>query len=108
MSYKNKVGMGGINNISEENRNGELYMYMDPRFQGKGFGYKACYALCEFAFNELNLEKVYLFTFSDNIPANKLYEKIGFKLEGVLRKQTFKEGMLKNRNFYGILKNELK
>lgn len=108
MNGTNKVGMGGISNLSDTDKNGELYMYMDPKFHGKGFGYKACYALCEFAFNELDLEKVYLFTFSENIPANKLYEKIGFKLEGVLRKQTFKEGVLKDRNFYGILKNELK
>lgn len=105
---EDNVGMGGLTNISEKNRNCELYMYIDPSFQGKGLGFKSCYALCEYAFEILNLNKVYLYTFKENIPANKLYEKIGFKLEGILRQHTFKDGVLKDRNFYGILKNELK
>jgi len=101
------VGMGGLTNVSKANRNCELYMYIDPSFHGKGLGYKFCFELCKYAFDDLDLEKVYLYTFSENIPANKLYEKIGFKLEGVLRNHTFKNGLLRNRNFYGLLKNEL-
>lgn len=101
-----KVGMGGLTNISNENRNCELYMYIDPSFHGRGYGYKFCFELCKYAFLNLELEKVYLYTFSENIPANKLYEKIGFKLEGTLRNHTFKNGLLRNRHFYGLLKNE--
>src|SRR5699024_3083970 len=107
INNEEKVGMGGLTNISKENKNCELYMYMDHSFQGKGLGYKACHALCRYAFEDLDLEKVYLYTFSENIPANKLYEKIGFKLEGMSRKHTFKNGALKDRNFYSILKEEL-
>lgn len=101
------IGMGGLTNISKENQNCELYMYMDPSFQGKGLGYKSCFTLCKYAFEVLNLKKVYLYTFKENVAANKLYEKIGFKLEGILRQHTLKDGVLKDRNFYGILKNEL-
>lgn len=106
--YKDQnVGMGGLTNISKENHNCELYMYIDPSYHGKGLGYKFCSKLCSYAFDNLALEKVYLYTFSENIPANKLYEKLGFKLEGVLRNHTFKDGQLRDRNFYGLLKNEL-
>lgn len=106
ISDTNKVGMGGLTNISLRNKHCELYMYMDPNFQGRGLGFYACRRLCEYAFNDLCLEKVFLFTFSDNKRANKLYEKIGFKLEGVLRKHTYKDAKLHDRNFYGILRNE--
>lgn len=103
-----KVGMGGLTNISLQNRNCELYMYMDPKSQGKGLGYNSCYQLCNFAFNQLNLNKVFLYTFSENYRANSLYEKVGFKLEGVLREHTLKDDKLRDRNFYGILKKEFK
>ena len=105
--YKDqKVGMGGLTNISLHNQNCELYMYMDPDFQGKGLGYLAGRELCRFAFSDLNLKKVFLYTFSKNVRANKLYEKIGFKLEGLLRNHTFKDEGFQDRNIYGILKTE--
>lgn len=107
MDDEKKVGMGGLTNISNFNRSCELYMYIDPSCHGKGFGFRSCFELCIYAFDILNLNKVYLYTFSENIPANKLYEKIGFKLEGVLRQHSFKEGKLRDRNFYGLLKNEI-
>lgn len=100
----NKIGMGGLTNISINNSRCELYMYLDPNFHGKGFGYESCKALCNHAFQKLNLNKVFLYTFSSNNRANKLYEKVGFKLEGVLKKHTYKEGVPHDRNIYGLLK----
>lgn len=108
MGKDEKVGMGGLSNISLTDKNCELYMYMDVNFQGKGLGYLCGKKLCEYAFNILKLEKVILYTFANNYRANSLYEKIGFKLEGTLRKQTFKDEKLQDRNIYGLLKNELK
>lgn len=100
----NKIGMGGLVNISIDNCLCELYMYLDPSFQGQGLGYKSCKALCDYAFEELKLNKVFLYTFSNNIKANKLYEKVGFNLEGVLKKHTFKDGEFQDRKIYGLLK----
>lgn len=108
MNKGERVGMGGLTGVSIIDKNCELYMYVDVSFQGKGLGYLSGKKLCEFAFNVLKLEKVFLYTFSENYRANKLYEKIGFKLEGVLRKQTFKDKRLQDRNIYGLLKNEFK
>jgi len=101
-----RVGMGGLTNISVTNKNCELYMYMDPSFQGKGFGYLSAKALCNYAFSILNMEKVYLFTFSENKRANGLYEKVGFILEGELRMHTLKDNVLRDRCIYGLLKRE--
>jgi diamine N-acetyltransferase len=103
---KERVGMGGLTNISETNKNCELYMYLDPSFQGKGFGYLSAKALCNYAFTNLEMEKVYLYTFSENKRANRLYEKVGFKLEGELRRHTLKDNVLKDRCIYGLLKFE--
>ena len=70
------IGMGGLSNLCDGR--GELYMYINPFFQGKGYGYLSLEALCNYGFNELGLSQIYLYTFSDNLRANNLYEKGGF------------------------------
>lgn len=107
--FKNEnrvIGMGGLTSISSVNRNAELYMYLSPDFQGKGMGTKALVGLCKYAFDNLLLHKIYLYTFAENRRANHLYEKVGFCREGVLREHTLKDGRLQNRYLYGLLKNE--
>lgn len=100
------VGMGGLSNISKQNRNAELYMYIDPLYQGKGLGKESLYELCKYGFERLNLSKIYLYTFSSNMRANKMYEKVGFVQEGFLRKHTMKNNELQDRCFYGLLKDD--
>lgn len=100
------IGMGGLSNISHDNRNAELYMYLDTRYQGMGYGTRFLIELCKFGFDKLRLNKIYLYTFSDNLRANSLYEKIGFIREGHLREQTLKGGILQDRYFYGLLARE--
>lgn len=100
------IGMGGLTNISQSDKNAELYMYIDPVFQGQGLGKKSLIELCRFGFNELELSKIYLYTFSSNIKANRMYEKVGFVREGYLRKHTMKNNCLQDRYFYGLLVEE--
>ncbi len=40
----------------------------------------------------MNINKIRLSTFSFNARAKKCYEKCGFKVEGVLKDEIFKEG----------------
>lgn len=106
VSNECSIGMGGLTNISASDKNAELYMYLDPQFQGHGLGYKSLVQLCKYGFDVLNLEKIYLYTFADNVRANKLYEKAGFKHEGCLRLHKMHKGSLVDRNIYGLLNNE--
>lgn len=97
------IGMGGLTNISQSNKNAELYIFIDPAFQGKGLGKKSLVELCKYGFGELALYKIYLYTFSSNRVANNMYEKVGFIREGYLRKHTMKDGSLQDRCLYGLL-----
>lgn len=97
------IGMGGLTNISKENKNAELYIYLSPQFQGHGLGFKSLKLLCKYGFEELKLHKIYLYTFASNIRANKMYEKAGFVREGLLREHTMKNGHLQDRYIYGLL-----
>ncbi|WP_313584252.1 GNAT family N-acetyltransferase [Lacrimispora sp.] len=48
--------------------------------------------MLEYAFSELNLHRVFLNVFSFNKRAIKLYEKMGFMHEGVLRQVFYRGG----------------
>lgn len=100
------IGMGGLSNISKENKNAELYMYLYPKFQGLGLGFKSLKLLCGYGFENLNLHKIYLYTFALNTRANRMYEKAGFVREGFLREHTMKNGGLQDRYIYSLLKNK--
>ncbi len=60
-------------------------MIWNSRFHGQGYGKKILYSLFRHAFEELGLEKIYTTTLVTNERAQKLYEKFGFKTEGVLQ-----------------------
>lgn len=100
------IGMGGLVNVSHRNHNAELYIYLSPEFHGKGLGTESLIKLCKYGFEDMNLHKIYLYTFSGNERANRMYEKVGFVREGFLREHTLKDGVLQDRCLYGLLKTD--
>jgi|SRR5690554_238438 len=109
-SFKNEEGeliaMGGFTGIHLEHKNAEFYVMVNPKLHGQGIGKKVSIWMYNYAFSQLDLHKIYLYTNDDNISAYSIYEKVGFKLEGVLREHKWKNGKYQNRRFYGLLKSE--
>ncbi len=101
------VVMGGLTNINKNVSKAELYVFVNPDMQSLGYGKKAVKLLCKYAFYQLSLNKVYLFTDSNNVLANNLYLSIGFVLEGVMRQEVCRDGKYIDRNYYGMLSFEL-
>ncbi|MDI9420560.1 MAG: GNAT family N-acetyltransferase [Firmicutes bacterium] len=54
-----------------------------------GYGTDAVTALLDYAFNNLNLNRIYLKVYTDNLRAIKCYHKAGFKKEGKLTRTAF-------------------
>lgn len=81
-------------------------MIGDVNHQGRGLGeYSTRLALLH-AFNDLNLHRVYLTLLEDNSRALKLYSKVGFKREGLLRNAVFKNGRYLNLVQMAIISDE--
>lgn len=99
----NKLAMGGLTFINHEIGKAEFYIFVNPSLHGSGIGTEATKLLCLYGFKILNLQKIYLFANSDNEAANHLYEKVGFKREGILRDELRKEGKFLDRYYYGLL-----
>lgn len=100
------VAMSGLAPIDLKARHAQFYVMVHPDKHGKGIGKKVSFWTYNFGFDQRELNKIYLYTNDDNQKAYAIYEKAGFKLEGVLRQQKWKNGRLLNRRFYGMLREE--
>ena len=59
-----------------------LYLFIDRRYQGKGYGLKAIQLLLEKLRQEKKFDKVSVTLYENNDAARKLYEKAGFAPNG--------------------------
>lgn len=99
------VGLIGLLNIDYINRKAEFYISMgETEYKRKGIATVATKLIIQYAFENLNLNKVYLNVDRDNIMACKLYEKVGFRCEGIFEKDMFHRGEFIDRMRYGIIK----
>jgi RimJ/RimL family protein N-acetyltransferase len=57
-----------------------------------GAGSEAVRLATNFAFTDLNLQRIWLRVFTDNRRAIRAYQKAGFKLEGTMRRACFIDG----------------
>ncbi len=101
------VGTCQLHGIHPVHRSAELQIRIgETNERGQGFGFEAVSLLLRFAFDDLNLQRVYLHVFKDNLRAVKLYEKTGFKIEGTLRRAAFIGGAHKDILIMGLLEEE--
>jgi len=81
------IGHISLGNINRENGTARMCRVLigDKSMHGKGIGQQMVQEVLKIAFSKLNLHKVSLAVFDFNLPAINLYEKLGFKTEGLIR-----------------------
>lgn len=99
-------GTISLKHIDYHNKTAEYAIALHQKSRGKGLGTKASKQILMIAFEELALNKVYLDVFSDNAPAIHLYQKLGFRKEGELRKHIVVKKIPKNLTLFGMLKED--
>ena len=88
------VGMAGVNNISWENRNGEISLLVNPKLWGKGIGSMAVLEILRVGFNCMNLENIYGECYFSNRAGIKFWESQIERFHGYT-------AILPNRKFFG-------
>jgi len=78
----------------------------DKQAWGKSLGSEACALLVEFGFRHLNLERIWLRVFAPNAAALRLYTKLGFVVEGRLRRAWHLQGVTDDVIVMGLLREE--
>lgn len=106
---ENSKHIGNINltSINWINRTAEFSIMIGDRQEwGKGFGKEATVLILNYAFFELNLNRIYLTVKMDNTSAYNLYKSIGFVQEGIQREAVYKNGKYNNMIMMSLLKYE--
>ncbi len=100
------LGTISLKNIDLVNSNAEYAIILRKNYQGHGIASRATHLILEYAFDKLNLHRVYLSVLADNDNAVKLYEKCGFKYEGEFRGHIRLRDKYINWKWYGVLRDE--
>jgi RimJ/RimL family protein N-acetyltransferase len=93
VDYTNKSGAVGIVIGKENDRN-------------SGYGTKAMMLILNYAFNELNLNRVFSEVYCFNIASQNLMERVGFFLEGTMRQNEYHFGKYTDMFLFSILSKE--
>ena len=88
------IGMAGlhVNKNPRQKHSANIGIMVHTAYQGKGIGKKLMDKLIDLADNWVDIKRIELDVIADNTPAIKLYEKYGFKKEGVKKHSVFKNG----------------
>src|SRR5215469_4499420 len=89
------IGAIGMTVNSDVHRlTAELGYWLAEPFWGKGIVTEAVTCLTAWAFEHLSLQRIYAEPFANNIASCRVLEKAGFTLEGRMRKNAIKDGVL--------------
>jgi len=102
------AGIIELVDINYIHRTTEIQVIIKSDFQGHGLAKIAMNKGLDYAFNILNMHKVYLYVDAENHKALHIYKKLGFIKEGVLRKHFFVEGTYHDSIIMGIFRSEVK
>ncbi len=87
------IGLVGFSNINKSSRVANIFIMIGENdYKRMGYGKEALNYLIDYGFNKLNLQKINLGVVEKNLPAVKLYKKLGFKIEGVFKREICIDG----------------
>lgn len=101
-----QIGLVGFYFLDQRHRHAEFAIALDPSQQGYGYGTKATELALDYAFNVLNLRKVYLIVVAINEKACHIYEKVGFRKEGTLQEHYYINGAYYDAIIMCMFQNE--
>ncbi|MBN4001270.1 GNAT family protein [Nostoc sp. LPT] len=99
------IGNVYLTNIQSINRSAEFSIVIsNKKYWSKGIGEAVCRKIIKHAFINLNLNRIYLYVLEQNTRAIRMYEKVGFLLEGKLEETVYKNGSYHNTLVMAILR----
>ncbi len=109
---ENQKVIGGtqISNINYFNGTAAGGIWLNEKYQGKGYGTEAFGARIKYAFEVLNLRRLENGYFKDNERSHKMQLKFGYQDEGIRRQKFISKatGNIEDECITGLLKNEVK
>jgi ribosomal-protein-serine acetyltransferase len=100
------VGVIGFLPIDRVNRIGEIGYWLAPSARGRGVMTQCCRFVVRYGFLTLDLNRVQIAAGTENRVSRAIPERLGFKLEGVLRARENLYGTFIDHAMYSQLRSE--
>lgn len=92
--------IAGWEKLHPDYRHAGVDLFIDPRRQRRGYATEALRLVCRYLFEQRGHHRITIDPAADNVAAIRLYERLGFRRVGVLRRYergadgTFHDGLL--------------
>jgi RimJ/RimL family protein N-acetyltransferase len=101
------IGSSGFNTIDHPSRMGTFGIVIgEKELWGQGIGTEVTRLVCHYGFMDLNLNRIELEVFADNIGGIAVYERVGFVREGVRREARVRDGEVIDSLMMSMLRPE--
>jgi UDP-4-amino-4,6-dideoxy-N-acetyl-beta-L-altrosamine N-acetyltransferase len=101
------VGVANLAGIDRANRRTAWAFYLgEPSARGRGVGAVVEAAVLEYAFNSLDLHKIWCEVLVENAAVLRLHERFGFRREALFRDHVLKGGRMQDVVGLGLLRGE--
>lgn len=100
-------GIGYVLRTDVERVGAEVGYWLGVRFWGRGIATEAVRQITTLAFDrQPELQRLFALPYSTNLASSRVLEKAGYTLEGTLRRNCIKDGVLLDSLMYSILRDE--
>ena len=100
------IGTGGYLWCSTEHSKAEIGYVISDKYWNKGYMTEALKKILQFGFETMSLERIEARCFVENTASERVMQKCGMKLEGILRSSLHIKGAFIDCKLYSILKSE--
>jgi ribosomal-protein-serine acetyltransferase len=100
------IGCIDLHQIDWSNANARIGYWLDEEHTGQGIMTRAVRLLAEYAFEALDLHRVEIHVATENHPSRRIPERLGFKMEGVLREVQRLRGAYYDHALYALVRDD--
>ena len=100
------IGTCGFSAVYPEHRSAEVGYVLNPAFRGQGYAVEALCAVLDFGFRRMLLNRISAKCVDENLPSERVMQKVGMQYEGTERSAMLVKGQFRNMKVYSILREE--
>jgi RimJ/RimL family protein N-acetyltransferase len=100
------IGTVALYELDHVHHRGMIGYSLSPLHQGVGYAHEGLRLMIDHAWNGLGLHRLEADTDPENAPSRRLLEKLGFALEGTMRKRWFVHGAWHDTSWYALLRED--
>jgi [ribosomal protein S5]-alanine N-acetyltransferase len=103
---KKVIGMANIYSLNYKDKRAKIGYWIGKQYRRKGYAIEASKAMIDFAFGELQFNKLTGKTLAENKASNSLLKRLGFRKMGIAKQDQCVDGILKDCYIWEMLKND--